>query len=129
MAEAAGLVLGGVALVGLISTCVEIAEYLESAKNRAGDLKLALTKVNLIKQRLDDWGSARGAQPAGMPPPDPQSNHTIDPSACGVLLLIEETLNRIKLLLDKTNRMSRRYCFRSPNHQRDLKYNCPPLSA
>lgn len=100
MAEAAGLVLGGVALVGLISTCVEISEYLESAKNRAGDLKLALTKVNLIKQRLDDWGSARGAQPARMPPPDPQSSHTIDPSACGVLLLIEETLNRIKLLLD-----------------------------
>jgi len=129
MAEAAGLVLGGVALVGLISTCVEISEYLESAKNRAGDLKMALTKVNLIKQRLDDWGSARGTQPVNMPPPDPHSNHTIDSSACGVLLLIEETLSRIKLLLDKTNRMSRRHCLRSPSHQRDLKYVCPPLSA
>lgn len=30
MAEATGLVLGGVGLVGLMSTCVEILEYLEN---------------------------------------------------------------------------------------------------
>lgn len=105
--------------MGLISTCVEIAEYLESAKDRAAEFKMALTKVNLIKQRLRDWGA--GALPVGVPP-DPQSNHTIASTECGVL--IEETLSRIKILLDKTNKMSRRHRLRSPSHQcLDLKYN------
>lgn len=117
MAEAAGLALGGIALAGLVSTCVEIAEYLESAKNRASEFTMALTKVNLIKQRLRDWGAAL---PVDMPP-DPQSNHTIPPGDFRVLM--KETLFRIKTLLDETNRMSRRHCPRSPSHQCDLKYN------
>lgn len=114
MAEAAGLALGGIALVGLVSTCVEIAEYLESAKNRESEFTMALTKVNLIKQRLRDWGAAL---PVDMPP-DPQSNHAIAPSDCGVL--IKETLFRIKILLDETNRMSRRHCLRRPSYQCDF---------
>lgn len=116
MAEAAGLVLGGIALAGLVSTCVEIVEYLESAKNRARDFRLALTKVKLIKQRLRAWGAAL---PVGVPH-DPQSNHTIAPTGCGVL--IEETLFGIKILLDKTNEMSKRHCYRSPNHRWDPRY-------
>lgn len=123
MAETAGLVLGGIALVGLISTCVEISEYLESAKNRAGDFKMALTKVNLIKQRLRAWGAAL---PVDMPH-DPQSNHTIAPTGCGVL--IEEALLDIKILLDKTNEMSKRHCYRSPNHRWDPRYIWPSLAA
>lgn len=80
---------------------------------------MALTKVNLIKQRLRDWGA--GALSIDMPP-DPQSNHTIASSECRVL--IKETLCRIKVLLDKTNKMSRRHCLRSPTHQcLDPKYN------
>lgn len=116
MAETAGLVLGGIALVGLVSTCVEIAEYLESAKNRATDFKMALTKVNLIKQRLRDWGAALPADMASYP----QSNHTCAPTGCRPL--IEETLSGIKILLDKTNDMSKRHSFRRPNHQCDLQY-------
>lgn len=116
MAEAAGLVMGGIALVGLISTCVEIAEYLESAKNLAADFKMALTKVNLIKQRLRAWGAAI---PLDMPP-DPRSNHTIAHTDCGAL--IRETLLRIKSLLDKTTRISRRHRLRSSTHRRDLRY-------
>lgn len=116
MAETAGLVLGGIALVGLVSTCVEIAEYLESAKNRATDFRMALTKVNLIKERLRAWGAALPVDT----PHDPQSNHTFALTGCG--LLIEETLSGIKILLDKTNRMSKRHCHRSPSQQCDLKY-------
>lgn len=127
MAEAAGLVLGGIALAGLVSTCVEIVEYLESAKNRARDFGLALTKVKLLDQRLRAWGAAL---PVGVPH-DPQSNHTIAPTGCGVLIeeTIEETLFGIKILLDKTNEMSKRHCYRSPNHRWDLRYIWPPLAA
>lgn len=116
MAEAAGLVLGGIALASLISTCVEISEYLESAKNRARDFRLALTKVNLIKQRLRAWAAAL---PVDIPC-DPQSNHTTHPTDCGVL--IEETLLSIKILLDKTNEMSKRHCLRSPSDAWDVRY-------
>lgn len=123
MAEAAGLVLGGIALAGLVTTCVEIVEYLESAKNREGDFRLALIKVNLIKQRLRAWGAAL---PVNMPH-FPKSNHTIAPAGCGVL--IEETLLDIKILLDKTNEMSKRHCNRNRNHRWDLRYIWPPLAA
>lgn len=78
---------------------------------------MALTKVNLIKQRLRDWGAAL---PVDMPP-DPHSNHAIASSDCGVLK--KETLYRIKVLLDETNRMSRKHCLRNPSYQCDLKYN------
>lgn len=123
MAETAGLVLGGIALAGLVTTCMEIVEYLESAKNRAGDYRLALTKVNLIKERLRAWGAALSIDL----PPDPQSNHTFALTGCGVL--IEETLLSIKILLDKTNEISKRHCYRSPNHRWELRYIWPPLAA
>ena len=48
---------------------MEIVKYIESANNQAGDSKLALTKVNLIKQRLRAWGAA---MPVDMPP-NPQA--------------------------------------------------------
>lgn len=123
MAEAAGLVLGGIALASLISTCVEIAEYLENAKNRARDFRLALTKVNLIKQRLRAWAVALPVDT----PRDASSNHTTQTTDCGVL--IEETLLSIKILLDKTNEMSKRHCLRSPSHGWDVRYLLPPLAA
>jgi hypothetical protein len=44
MAEAAGLVLGAVALVSLFQTTVELLEYVQAAKGLASDGQLADTK-------------------------------------------------------------------------------------
>lgn len=123
MAEATGLVLGGVALVGLVSTCVEILEYLEDARNRAGDFRVALTKVSLIKQRLSDWGSDVDTCTLF----DPKNDRTTTYAHCGGV--IKETLYRIEVLLEKTNKMSQRHSFRGPSRQGDIKYNCPTLAA
>ncbi|KAG7102552.1 hypothetical protein HYQ44_018362 [Verticillium longisporum] len=59
MAEAAGLVLGGVAITSLFTACIEILEYFENGRNWVCDLGMAFAKVNLMKVRLsqlqDDW--------------------------------------------------------------------------
>lgn len=110
MAEAAGLALGGIALVSMVSTCLEILEYVESAKNLARDFKLAVTKVTLIKQRLNDWGAAMSVK---LPPEAQSQCHTIAftyPNECGVL--IENTLYGIRGLLETTSKMLNRHSLR-----------------
>ncbi|KAM0273977.1 hypothetical protein ACHAQH_008069 [Verticillium albo-atrum] len=52
MAETAGLVLSGIAITTLFTSCVEIIEYFENGRNWICDLGLALVKVNLLKIRL-----------------------------------------------------------------------------
>lgn len=56
MAEAAGLALGAVALVGLFQTAVEFLEYFEDARNLQADRELATTKISLLEVRLKQWG-------------------------------------------------------------------------
>lgn len=122
MAEAVGLALGGIALVSLVSTCVEILEYVESARDLARDFRLALTKVSLIKQRLTDWGTAMSIDEATGP-----EDGITRPSwsnDCGVL--IRDTLWGIKDLLEKTSRMSRRHSFHT-EEKRPIGYAVAPL--
>lgn len=56
MSEVAGLALGAVALVSLFSTCVELMDLFELAKEQAEDLKLASLKLGLLQMRLTSWG-------------------------------------------------------------------------
>ena len=65
MAEAAGLALSGIALVGLFSTCLEISEYLEQFLDWSEDFQLALTKISLMKKRLSHWGTAMSIAGSG----------------------------------------------------------------
>ncbi|CAM1508224.1 Fc.00g050720.m01.CDS01 [Cosmosporella sp. VM-42] len=52
MAEAAGLAVGGIALAGLLSTCVEMFEYFESARGYIHASNLGKTKISLLGMRL-----------------------------------------------------------------------------
>ncbi|ROV91098.1 hypothetical protein VPNG_09927 [Cytospora leucostoma] len=56
MAEAAGLALGGIALVSLITTCVDFIEYFEDCRHCIRDITIAMTKVKLMKVRLHQLG-------------------------------------------------------------------------
>lgn len=58
MAEAAGLALGGISLMSLFSSCVDIIEYFEHGRNWIYDFSLAMTKVNLMKLRLSQLGDS-----------------------------------------------------------------------
>ncbi|KAG9249101.1 prion-inhibition and propagation-domain-containing protein [Calycina marina] len=57
MAEAAGLVLGGVSVVSLFSSCIELAEYVDLARNLGPDYEAAYTKFLLLRSRLIASGS------------------------------------------------------------------------
>lgn len=54
--EIAGLALGAIALASLFQTCVEMFDYLETAKNCIEDQRLASLKVGLLRERLRTWG-------------------------------------------------------------------------
>ncbi|KAH8789967.1 prion-inhibition and propagation-domain-containing protein [Hyaloscypha sp. PMI_1271] len=56
MAEIAGLVVGGVALASLFSTCVECFDDIELARQYSKDYEIFVTKVDLLRTRLDLWG-------------------------------------------------------------------------
>lgn len=56
MAEAVGLAFGGVALVGLFSTCLEIVDYVASARAHRPSAALSATQVSLLRTRLLQWG-------------------------------------------------------------------------
>lgn len=56
MAEAVGLAFGGIALIGLFSTCLEIVDYVADAKAHQPDAALAATQVALLRTRLSQWG-------------------------------------------------------------------------
>ena len=64
MAEAAGLVIGGVGLAALFSTSVECLDYISLGRNIGKDYQLSATNMILLKVRLYAWGkSLRVTQP------------------------------------------------------------------
>ncbi|KAL9607204.1 MAG: hypothetical protein Q9167_007860 [Letrouitia subvulpina] len=56
MAEAAGLDLGAVSLAGLFTICVEYLDYIDIAQNHGRDFELSMTKLILLKAKLNTWG-------------------------------------------------------------------------
>jgi hypothetical protein len=56
MAEAAGLVVGTIALATLFQTALDFLDCLEDAKNLTYDRKLGDTKIRLLEIRLKQWG-------------------------------------------------------------------------
>jgi len=108
MAEAVGLAFGGVALAGLVSSCVDIIEYISSAQNWLCDLNLALTKVALLHCRLDHLREiCLAAAAIG----HDKSGDTCDVAAQG--------LSGVKSVLEQTNKLCRRY---SLAHTQDGEY-------
>lgn len=55
MAEAAGLALGAVAFASLFSTCIECLDYLSQARTCSRDVRVAVTKLDLLQQRIKVW--------------------------------------------------------------------------
>ena len=58
MAEPAGLAIGAVGLAGLFTTCVECIDYISLARNHGRDFETSMTKILLLKARLDAWGDS-----------------------------------------------------------------------
>lgn len=56
MAEVAGLVIGGVGLAALFSTCMETFEYVESGSNYGKAYQKSALRLTLLRLRLSRWG-------------------------------------------------------------------------
>lgn len=56
--EVAGLVIGGVSVVGLFTVCVECFEYVQVGRELGKNYHTALLKLDLLKLRLSRWFTA-----------------------------------------------------------------------
>ncbi|KUI59150.1 hypothetical protein VP1G_06399 [Cytospora mali] len=106
MAEAAGLVLSGIALASLVTTCVEFVEYFEDGCACMRDVNLAVTKVNLMKARLTQLGDLENTViplsllDASAAPDDWQH----------VAKTLPEGASGIKEIIQRTTKLCKRYC-------------------
>lgn len=138
MAEAAGLVIGTVALASLFNTCIEICEYIEAGKNLMAEVRLALTKVRLLRVRLHQWGSLFAFDKLGVleiqtvtPPRWPDDCNPIMDGLSQVSLILQETLHlsgryRLAEDLNRTRcagTCSHRQIAMQPNQMRDMVGN------
>lgn len=113
MAEATGLVLGGIALASLVTTCVEFVEYFEDGRDCMRDFTLAVTKVKLMQVRLDQLG--RAIQKGDI---DTLSIKTCPPDGTAeakhgwhhVAGALPEGLLGIRNIIERTTELCRRYC-------------------
>ena len=100
MAEAAGLALGGIALVSLFKSCVDLFEYFELGKSYHYDYHLASTKVRLLRARLNQWGDELQSQQTG------EDDSLICSEKCTT---ITDSLLGIKEILGCTDKFGEKY--------------------
>lgn len=58
MAEAVGLAIGVLGLAGLFNTCVQCIDCISLGRDCGKDYELSLTKIILLKARLNAWGES-----------------------------------------------------------------------
>ena len=104
MAETAGLVVGGIALVSLFSTILEVHDYLEEARRFSEDIKIVFTKVNVMQERLNQWNrSVTGGEL------ELKSTETLDPKCPEETQTMYECLLGIQLVMKSLARVCIRY--------------------
>lgn len=109
MTEAAGLVLGTIALAGLIRTCIETCEYIEDGRNLMDEVKLASTKVRILRIRLRSWASDLMNNKSNVSETATTSHFCWGNQES----VVEEGLNQIARILDETLVLICRYRLKS----------------
>ncbi|KAK7739755.1 hypothetical protein SLS53_005725 [Cytospora paraplurivora] len=125
MAEAAGLALGGIALASLITTCVEFVEYFEDCRNCSRDVIIAVTKVKLMKVRLDQLGSI-GHLPVQGCLLDPNTE-MIHHDWHHVSSALPDGASVIKDIIKETTQLCRRYSY-DTCHGASIVRKCSPTA-
>lgn len=107
-AEAAGLALGVVALASLFNTCVELLDYIESGLNYTYDYELACTKIEILHERLDNWGSVSHIREQGC------EHHSLREPA--KRKAVGRVLFRLSTVLSDTEGLKKKYEVASTGH-------------
>ena len=114
MAEAAGLTIGALALASLFSTCIELVDCFELARNHVYEYNLACTKIGLLRARLSVWGNELSLEMPGHEHPALRDSWPREREAisCGLF--------NIKALFEDASLLRDKYDL-SPQHPRALK--------
>jgi Prion-inhibition and propagation len=111
--EAAGLVIGAAGLAGLFSSCVECFSLINSGCSHGRDLEILITKLDVEKTRLLQWGDA-----VGLLASDPKvRNPLLD--ADHMRPVIERVLNCIVMLLTDGDKLRSKYGMSGDNQAKD----------
>jgi Prion-inhibition and propagation len=101
--EVAGLVLGAARLAGLFSACLDCFALIDSGHTHGRDLEILLTKLDVEKTRLLQWGDA-----VGLLSSYPRSRNTLL-DVDHTRSMIERVLNCIFMLLTDTDKLRSKY--------------------
>ena len=105
MAEAAGLVVGGVALASLFSTCVDCFEYVQLGFNFGKPYQKCLLKLNVVQLRLSRWGESVQLTGQG----DQSSSPRISTASEADLQSVKSLLGEIVVQFQNAETVSQRY--------------------
>lgn len=96
--ETAGLVIGGVSLASLFTTCVDCFEYVQLGRQFGKDYQTATLKLDLIKLRLSRWANAVNT-----------SGYSITVQSEDEITKVKEVLGQIVYLFQETEKKSERF--------------------
>lgn len=86
MAEPVGLVIGGLSLASLFTSCIECMDFVDAGQNLAGDYQLSITQLILLEARLKAWGNSLSVTTAGYEHPILRNNWNKEKAAVGSCL-------------------------------------------
>lgn len=119
MADAAGLVIGAIALASLFSTCIELFDVFELGRNYVYDYRLACTKIALLRARLSRWGLALNIEVPGLELSVlrehwPEEQDIVGRSLLGIKDIFDDTsllVERYRLSPKRTRRLTSKPAF------------------
>ncbi|KAL8911671.1 MAG: hypothetical protein Q9171_003198 [Xanthocarpia ochracea] len=113
--EPISLSVGAVALLPLLTTCVECFDYIDAAKSCGRDLELLTTKFAIEKARLSIWGESVGIS---------STNTAAYTKVDSVLVrpIIEQILNCVRMLFEDKNALTARYGLKPTSNDASSQY-------
>lgn len=103
MAEAAGLVIGAVALASLFSTCVDAVDCIHHGRNYHTEHRHACAKLAALTCRLSIWGQTLNVLSPG------REDHRLRRHWAEVQDVVTQNLSAIKDILESAQRLAERY--------------------
>ncbi|KAK4216293.1 heterokaryon incompatibility protein s [Rhypophila decipiens] len=96
--EVAGLVIGGVSLASLFTTCVDCFEYIQLGRQFGRDYQTAVLRLDLLKLRLSRWASAVN-----------DSDYGVSVQSDDEIVKVKEVLGQIIELFEATEKSSKKF--------------------
>ena len=100
MAEAVGLIVGGVGLASLFTTCIDCFEYVQLGRQFGTNYQRSLLKLDIVKLRLSRWADAVN---------DSQQHYNVAIGSTSEASKVQEILSEIIELFANAEKVSAKY--------------------